>query len=173
MSLCLVLPWDQVDEDTYLQPLEWSGRTLGRFMRFFGPISSIFDIVTFVFLFFVFCPSMCGGSFASLAAGGGQERFIALFQTGWFLESMWTQILILHLLRTRKIPLFQSKPSRSVMLVTTLGILIFTVMTFTPVGHSHRADFFAARIFWFPDRCSFTVFASGDICKVLVCKEVS
>ena len=134
-ALCLVLPWDQVDEDTYLQPLEWSGRTLGRFMRFFGPISSIFDIVTFVFLFFVFCPSVCGGSFASLAAGGGQERFIALFQTGWFLESMWTQILILHLLRTRKIPLFQSKPSRSVMLVTTLGILIFTVMTFTPVGH--------------------------------------
>ncbi len=132
--LCLVLPWDYVDQDILSQPLEWSGRTLGRFMRFFGPISSVFDILTFVFLFFVLCPSVCGGSFEVLAGTGGQERFIALFQTGWFLESMWTQVLILHLLRTGKIPLFQSKPSRPVMLITTLGILFFTVLTFTPVG---------------------------------------
>lgn len=133
--LCLVLPWDHVDEDTCSQPLEWSGRTLGRFMRFFGPISSIFDIVTFAYLFFVLCPSVCGGSFASLSGSGEQLRFIALFQTGWFLESMWTQVLILHLLRTKKVPLFQSRPSRPVMLVTMLGILLFTVLTFTPIGH--------------------------------------
>ncbi|MGI5959128.1 MAG: magnesium-translocating P-type ATPase [Massiliimalia sp.] len=133
--LCLVLPWDHVDEDTCAQPLEWSGRTLGRFMRFFGPISSLFDILTFAYLFFVFCPWVCGGSFASLAESGEQLRFIALFQTGWFLESMWTQVLILHLLRTKKLPLFQSKPSRPVMLVTMLGIVFFTVLTFTPIGH--------------------------------------
>lgn len=133
--LCLVFPWDHVDEDTCSQPLEWSGRTLGRFMRFFGPISSIFDIVTFAYLFFVLCPSVCGGSFASLSGSGEQLRFIALFQTGWFLESMWTQVLILHLLRTKKVPLFQSRPSRPVMLVTMLGILLFTVLTFTPIGH--------------------------------------
>lgn len=132
--LCLVLPWDHVDEDTLSQPLEWSGRTLGRFMCFFGPISSLFDILTFVFLFFVFCPAVCGDGFAAFAGTTGQEQFIALFQTGWFLESMWTQILILHLLRTRKIPLLQSKPSRPVMLITMLGILFFTVLTFTPVG---------------------------------------
>ena len=133
-TLCLVLPWDNVDEDTCSRPLEWSGRTLGRFMRFFGPISSIFDILTFVFLFFVLCPSICGGNFASLAGTDGQAKFITMFQTGWFLESMWTQVLILHLLRTRKVPLFQSKPSFPVMLVTTLGIIIFTVLTFTPIG---------------------------------------
>ena len=132
--LCLVLPWDYVDEDTLSQPLEWSGRTLGRFMCFFGPISSLFDILTFVFLFFVFCPAVCGDGFAAFAGTTGQEQFIALFQTGWFLESMWTQILILHLLRTRKIPLLQSKPSRPVMLITMFGILFFTVLTFTPVG---------------------------------------
>lgn len=103
-------------------------------MRFFDPISSVFDILTFVFLFFVLCPSVCGGSFAALAGTGGQERFIALFQTGWFLESMWTQVLILHLLRTRKIPLFQSKSSRPVMLITTLGILLFTALSFTSIG---------------------------------------
>lgn len=100
--LCLVLPWDNVDQEACAQPLEWSGRTLGRFMRFFGPISSIFDLLTFAFLFFVLCPTVCHGSFASLAGSEEQLRFISLFQTGWFLESMWTQVLILHLLRTKK-----------------------------------------------------------------------
>lgn len=132
--LCLVLPWDHVDQEICARPLEWSGRTLGRFMRFFGPISSVFDILTFSYLFFVLCPSVCGGTFAALAGSEEQFRFIALFQTGWFLESMWTQVLILHLLRTQKMPLFQSKPSCPVMLVTMLGILFFTILTFTPVG---------------------------------------
>lgn len=131
--LCLVLPWDNVDEEICARPLEWSGRTLGRFMRFFGPISSFFDIITFSYLFFILCPSVCGGSFAALAEGG-QLRFIAVFQTGWFLESMWTQVLILHLLRTQKVPMLQSRPSRPVMVVTMLGILFFTILTFTPVG---------------------------------------
>lgn len=134
-TLCLVLPWDHVDEEACSRPLEWSGRTLGRFMRFFGPVSSIFDILTFIYLFFVLCPSVCGGNFASLAGTEKQHLFVGMFQTGWFLESMWTQVLILHLLRTKKIPWFQSKPSRPVMLVTLLGVLLFTVMTFTPVGH--------------------------------------
>ena len=132
--LCLALPWDQVDGETCARPLEWSGRTLGRFMRFFGPISSCFDILTFAYLFFVLCPSVCGGSFAALAGSGEALRFIALFQTGWFLESMWTQVLILHLLRTPKVPLLQSRPSRPVMWVTLLGTLFFTVLTFTPAG---------------------------------------
>lgn len=133
-TLCLVLPWDHVDEEICSRPLEWSGRTLGRFMRFFGPISSFFDILTFSYLFFVLCPTVCGGSFASLAGSSGALHFIALFQTGWFLESMWTQVLILHLLRTPKVPLLQSRPSRPVMLVTLLGTLFFTVLTFTPAG---------------------------------------
>lgn len=132
--LCLALPWDYVDEESCARPLEWSGRTLGRFMRFFGPISSVFDLLTFGYLFFVLCPWVCGGSFASLAHGGERLRFIALFQTGWFLESMWTQVLILHLLRTARMPLVESRPSRPVMLVTLLGILFFTILTFTPMG---------------------------------------
>lgn len=131
--LCLALPWDNVDEADCVKPLEWSGRTLGRFMRFFGPISSFFDILTFAFLFFVLCPASCGGGFASLD-GAEQARFVALFQTGWFLESMWTQVLILHLLRTQNVPLLQSRPSRPVMLVTLLGTLLFTALTCTPFG---------------------------------------
>ena len=132
-TLCLVLPWDNVDEDIYQLPLEWSGRTLGRFMRYFGPISSVFDILTFLFLFFIFCPSICGDYF-HLLNPAEQARFISLFQTGWFLESMWTQILILHLLRTKKIPLFQSRPSASVLIVTGLGILLLTALPFSPLG---------------------------------------
>lgn len=131
--LCLVLPWDQVDEEVCAKPLEWSGKTLGRFMRFFGPISSVFDIITFAYLYFVLCPAVCGGPFASLS-GLDQPRFVVLFQTGWFLESMWTQNLILHLLRTQKIPLLQSRPSGPVMLVTLLGTAFFTFLTFTPLG---------------------------------------
>lgn len=132
-TLCLVLPWDNVDSEATQKPLEWSGRTLGRFMRFFGPISSAFDLATFAVLYFVLCPAICGGSFDTLSAAT-QAKFITLFQTGWFLESMWTQVLILHLLRTRKVPLLQSKPSFPVMLVTILGVLLFTALSFTPVG---------------------------------------
>lgn len=131
--LCLALPWDHVDEKACANPLEWSGRTLGRFMRFFGPISSLFDILTFAYLFWVLCPALCGGGFASLS-GSEQARFVALFQTGWFLESMWTQILILHLLRTPDILLLRSRPSAPVMLVTLLGTLFFTALTFTSLG---------------------------------------
>ena len=131
--LCLALPWDHVDESVCEKPLEWSGRTLGRFMRFFGPISSLFDVLTFAYLFFLLCPAVCGGPFAALTSGE-QAHFVALFQTGWFLESMWTQILILHLLRTQKLPLLQSRPSRPVMLVTLLGTMFFTILTFTSLG---------------------------------------
>lgn len=133
-TLCLVLPWDHVDQDACSRPLEWSGRTLGRFMKFFGPVSSFFDVITFLFLYFIFCPVLCGGEFAQLTETAAQTQFIMLFQTGWFLESMWTQVLILHLLRTRRIPMLQSRPSGPVMFVTTVGILFFTVLTFTPLG---------------------------------------
>ena len=131
--LCLVLPWDHVDEALYEKPLDWSGRTLGRFMLTFGPISSVFDLLTFAFLFFILCPAVCGGPFSALTPES-QVTFIALFQTGWFLESMWTQVSILHLLRTKKLPFIQSRPSLPVVLVTGLGIFAFTLLTMTPVG---------------------------------------
>ena len=131
--LCLALPWDHVDEQLFAKPLEWSGRTLGRFMRFFGPISSLFDILTFAFLYFFLCPALCGGDYASLS-GTEQAHFVTLFQTGWFLESMWTQVLILQLLRTQKLPLLQSRPSRPVMAVTLLGTLLFTGLSVTALG---------------------------------------
>lgn len=133
-TICLVLPWDHVDQEVYSKPLEWSGRDLSRFMRFFGPISSLFDILTFAFLFYVLCPSLCGSPFSSLTGTDMQIKFIQIFQTGWFIESMWTQVLILHLLRTRKSYLFESRPSYPVLIVTILGVSLLTTLIFTPIG---------------------------------------
>ena len=130
--LCIILPWDNVDEEETLSPRDWSGKTLGRFMLSFGPISSLFDIATFLFLYYVLCPMLCGGmTYLHLTDPALQLQYVALFQTGWFLESMWTQVLILHFLRTRKIPFLQSRPSLPVMCTTLAGIALFTGITFT------------------------------------------
>lgn len=130
--LCIILPWDNVDEEETLSPRDWSGKTLGRFMLFFGPISSIFDIVTFLFLYYILCPLLCGGTtYLNMVDPVMQSQYVALFQTGWFLESMWTQVLILHFLRTRKIPFVQSSPSIPVVCATFAGIIVFTSLTFT------------------------------------------
>ena len=133
-TLCIVLPWDHVDSGACASPRDWSGKTLGRFMGFFGPISSLFDGITFLFLYFVLCPSLTGGLlYTQLTDPALQLQYMAVFQTGWFLESMWTQVLILHMLRTEKIPFLQSRPSAPVMLITVAGILLFTGLSFTPL----------------------------------------
>ena len=130
--LCIILPWDNVDEEDTLSPRDWSGKTLGRFMLFFGPISSLFDVVTFLFLYYILCPMLCGGAtYLNIADPVIQSQYVALFQTGWFLESMWTQVLILHFLRTRKMPFVQSSPSVPVICTTLAGIIVFTGITFT------------------------------------------
>ena len=101
-------------------------------MLFFGPISSIFDIVTFLFLYYILCPLLCGDTtYLNMVDPVMQSQYVALFQTGWFLESMWTQVLILHFLRTRKIPFVQSSPSVPVICTTFAGIIAFTAITFT------------------------------------------
>ena len=130
--LCIILPWDNVDEEETVSPRDWSGRTLGRFMLSFGPISSLFDIVTFLFLYYFLCPMLCGGAtYLNLTVPALRLQYVSFFQTGWFLESMWTQVLILHFLRTRRIPFVQSRPSAPVICITLAGIVAFTAITFT------------------------------------------
>ena len=131
--LCLVLPWDEVDEELYQKPLEWNGKDLGQFMIYFAPISSFFDVITFGFLFFYLCPMLCGGNFVDLTMNE-QAYFISIFQTGWFLESMWSQVLILHLLRTEQIPLIQSRPNRLVFFITVAGIITLTCISMSSIG---------------------------------------
>ena len=130
--LCIILPWDNVDEEETVSPRDWSGRMLGRFMLSFGPISSLFDIVTFLFLYYFLCPMLCGGAtYLNLTDPALRLQYVSLFQTGWFLESMWTQVLILHFLRTRRIPFVQSRASVPVICITLAGIVAFTAITFT------------------------------------------
>ena len=127
-----ILPWDNVDEEETLSPRDWSGKTLGRFMMSFGPLSSLFDIATFLFLYYFLCPMLCGGAtYLNITDPSLQLQYVSLFQTGWFLESMWTQVLILHFLRTPKVPFMQSRTSTPVICITLAGIVAFTAMTFT------------------------------------------
>jgi Mg2+-importing ATPase len=72
-------------------------------MLWMGPVSSVFDVATYLLMFFVICPAFCGGSYATLDAAG-KLLFISLFQSGWFVESMWSQTLVIHMIRTPKIP---------------------------------------------------------------------
>lgn len=131
--LCMTLPWDNVDADIYDKPNVWSGKTLGRFMRFFGPLSSLFDLITFAFLYYFLCPALTGGLFPELSPAM-QEQYAILFHTGWFLESLWTQVLILHMLRTKHLPFAQSSASGIVWLVTSAGLLLLTAVVYLPAA---------------------------------------
>lgn len=129
--LCIILPWDNVDEEELLSPRDWSGRTLGRFMLSFGPLSSLFDIATFLFLYYFLCPRLCGGVILSAAYRACHAFAICVtFRSAGF-GIQWTQVLILHFLRTRKLPFVQSKPSAPVIFITLAGIVAFTALTFT------------------------------------------
>ncbi|MFV0350949.1 MAG: magnesium-translocating P-type ATPase [Oscillospiraceae bacterium] len=130
---CIAIPWDNVDADFLKKPRQWDASSLSRFMIWLGPTSSIFDITTYLLLFFVFCPMLAGGNWGTLDAAG-QAVFIALFHTGWFVESLWTQTLVIHMIRTPKIPFLQSRASWQVGLFTTAGILVGTLLPYTPIG---------------------------------------
>ncbi|MCL2486230.1 MAG: HAD-IC family P-type ATPase, partial [Oscillospiraceae bacterium] len=128
---CIAIPWDNVDKDYLTKPRKWDASSIGKFMAWIGPTSSVFDITTFLLMFHVICPAVCGGTFSQLA-GADQLKFIAVFQAGWFVESMWTQTLIIHMIRTPKIPFVQSRASFPVTALTFAGIGALTAIPFIP-----------------------------------------
>lgn len=113
----VAIPFDTVDEDLVRQPQRWNPDDIGRFMRFFGPTSSVFDILTFAMMWFVF--------------GANSPEQQTLFQSGWFVKSLLTQSLIVHMLRTPKIPFVQSRASTA-LLGATLAVM--AVGIFLPMG---------------------------------------
>jgi len=131
---CISLPWDNVDIEYLYHPKKWNAKSITRFMVWFGPTSSVFDIVTYLVLYLIICPQFLGGSYATLNPQD-QLLFAALFHTGWFVESIWTQTLVIHFLRTEKIPFFQSRASFIVTVFTTLAIICGTFVPFTIVGN--------------------------------------
>ena len=130
---CIAIPWDNVDKEFLKKPRKWNASGIGRFMVWIGPTSSVFDIVTYALMYFVICPLVCGGAYKTLDANG-QLMFMALFQTGWFVESMWSQTLVIHMIRTPKIPFVQSRASLPVTTLTFMGIFALTAIPFTPLG---------------------------------------
>ena len=100
-----------------------------------GPVSSLFDGATFLVMYFVFCPAATGGRlFSAQLAPDAQDAFIALFQTGWFVASMWTQTLVIHMIRTARLPFVQSRASAPVTVLTLAGIAAATALPFTPLA---------------------------------------
>lgn len=112
----IAIPFDSVDEEQVKLPQSWKPDDIGRFMIFFGPISSVFDIATYCLMWFVF------------SANTADQQ--TLFQSGWFVEGLMSQTLIVHMIRTQKIPFIQSKPSWQLMSATILIVSagIFLVM---------------------------------------------
>jgi len=109
----LSIPTDNVDKEYLKKPKHWDIKFIKKFMLIFGPISSLFDFLTFFLLYGVF-------HFSG-----------ALFQSGWFIESLATQIFVIYIIRTRKIPFFQSRPSKY-LLFSTIGAVMIGVILTTP-----------------------------------------
>lgn len=133
--MCIGLPWDNVDPEYLEKPRNWDSKSVISFMLAFGPLSSIFDILTFLVLFFLISPGAAGGSYASLDAAG-KETFKAVFQSGWFVESMFTQTLVILMLRSRHLPFYKSTPSRLLVLLDVVGLALATSLPYTPVGRT-------------------------------------
>lgn len=130
---CTAIPWDNVDEDAIRTPRRWDTASVRRFMVAFGPLSSVFDILTFAALFFFVCPAVAGGAWGTLDAAG-QALFVGTFQAGWFVESMWTQTLVVHLIRTEKVPFVGSRASLPLCALGATGIAVACVLPVTPLG---------------------------------------
>ncbi len=113
----IAIPFDNVDAELVSQPLTWNPEGIGRFMLFFGPLSSIFDIATFAVMWYVF------------QANTVEDQ--ALFQSGWFVVGLLTQTLIVHIIRTPKIAFIESRAAWPLMGMT---LLIMAIGVFLPMG---------------------------------------
>ena len=128
---CVALPFDNVDQDFLKQPHTWEAKSITRFMVWMGPISSIFDILTFIFLYFIIVPLVTGYHYVHGSESALQ--FIILFQTGWFIESMWSQTMVIHMLRTAKVPFVQSRPAWLVIFTTLVAAFFVTSLPYGPL----------------------------------------
>ena len=118
----LSIPFDRMDEEYIRYPRKWDAGDIGRFMAWIGPTSSVFDITTFLLLWFWF------------GANSVAPAHQAFFQSGWFVESLITQTLVVHMIRTRRIPFLQSAASAPVLALTGAIIAIGIAIPYTALG---------------------------------------
>jgi Mg2+-importing ATPase len=122
------IPTDEVDAEQIEKPRPWDMKLLTRFIVFIGPCSSIFDYTTFLMMLYIF---KCWDTSTPEAA----THSASLFQTGWFVESLLTQTLIIHVIRTNRIPFLQSLASWPLMVTSALILATGIAIPFTPLGH--------------------------------------
>lgn len=123
----MTLPWDKMDEDFLKKPRKWETPNIRRFMLWLGPTSSVFDMTTFVLMWTVY------GAGALYATNGG-DAGQSIMNSGWFIVGLVSQTMVVHMLRTRKIPFFQSTASLPVLLSTSIAILIGCYLPFSPLA---------------------------------------
>lgn len=134
---CIAIPWDNVDKEFLEKPREWDASSVSKFMLWIGPTSSVFDITTYLLMYFIISPMFTGGLlFHQLTDPKMIAVYIAVFQAGWFVESMWSQTLVIHMIRTPKIPFIQSRASMQLTSLTFVAIALLTVIPFTGFGAS-------------------------------------
>lgn len=130
----IAIPFDNVDPEFLRKPQSWKPADLGRFMVFFGPLSSVFDILTYAVMWFVFSANTAGHQ--------------TLFQSGWFVEGLLSQTLIVHLIRTRKIPFLQSRAAWPLL---AMGAAIAAAGIWLPMGRfAHYFRLQALPLAYFP-----------------------
>jgi len=114
----MTIPTDRVDAEQLERPNHWDTRLIRRFMIFFGPISSIFDFATFAIMLWLF------------------DAHVTLFRSGWFVESLATQSLVIFAIRTRRVPFIRSRPSAPLAVSTLLVVAVGAALPFSPLAHS-------------------------------------
>jgi len=114
----MTLPTDNVDEEHIKKPARWDIKFVRKYTLFFGPFSSLYDFLTFGIMLFIF----------------GAATNAALFQSGWFVESFWTEVLVIFVIRTRRIPFFTSRPGKWLLLLTIVCVAFGTILPFTILG---------------------------------------
>jgi Mg2+-importing ATPase len=112
------IPTDNVDEESLRKPRHWDIKLIKYYMLFFGPISSVYDFLTFAMLLYVFHASTM------------------LFQTGWFVESLATQVLVVFIIRTARIPFFKSRASKWLVITCLSIVAIGLLLPFSPLASS-------------------------------------
>jgi len=120
------IPTDEVDQEYIEKPKRWDIHFIRRFMVFLGPVSSLFDFLTFFIMLFLFIPM--------LPPSVPQIQREHLFQTAWFIESLTSQTLVIFAIRTKKSPFWKSKPSKLLLLSSVAIITFALVLPYTPLG---------------------------------------
>lgn len=146
----IVIPFDNVDEELIAKPQRWQPEEVGRFMVVFGPISSIFDMITFGLMWFVF--------------SANTPEHQTLFQSGWFVVGLLTQTLIVHMIRTAQIPFIQSRAATPLLIMTAVIMCIGIFLTNGSFSKLFKTTSFTFKLFFIFTcnfRCLYVCYSMG------------